>query len=263
MNNVLERLPGAIGTPAASIQPAIADALQTQNGFRVGNIAGDRIKQLISPALQRRAEMPGGFGSIFTGGAWGIMQQLLSIIQQLISMIGLGNTASSQTYFQNATASSTGDPHLAFNGTDSSGNTNQQHFDSMVDHANLLDSDSFDGGYQVSTKATQPDANGVTYNQQATVSTNYGQMQVTLDKNGSAYVTQNGQQYTLANGQSYDMGNGETIARNNDGSVVVNDTNAAGGNITTTLSENGSGVDVNAQAQGVDLGGDLLNHHRP
>jgi hypothetical protein len=32
-----------------------------------------------------------------------------------------------------------------------------------------------------------------------------------------------------------------------------------GGSITTTLSQNGHGVDVTAQANNVDLGGDLVN----
>ncbi len=262
MNNVLERLPIAIGTPAAAAEPAIANAFQARRGT-MGNIAGDRIKQLTSPNLRTpepSSEFSNAFTGMFAGGAWGIVQQLIAIIQQLVSMWGLGNASNSQSYFQNATASSTGDPHLAFNGTGVSGNTSQTHFDSMVDHANLLDSDSFNGGYQISTKTTQPDANGITYNQQATISTNYGRTQVTLDKTGNAYVTQNGQQYTLANGHSYDLGNGETATRNNDGSLVVTDANEAGASIATTLSQNGSGVDVNTQAHNVDLGGDLLNH---
>jgi len=263
MNNVLERLPIAIGSPAAGAEPPIANAFEARSGTALGNIANDRIKYLMNPAL-RSPEPPGGFANglsgMFAGGAWGIVQQLISIIQQLVSMLGIGNSTNSQAYFQSATASSTGDPHLAFNGTGIAGNSNQTHFDSMADHANLLDSDSFNGGYQLSTKTTQPAPNGITYNQQATISTNYGQTQVTLDKTGSACVTQNGQQYTLANGTSYDLGNGETVTRNNDGSVVVNDTNAAGASITTTLSQNGSGVDVNTQAHNVDLGGDLLNH---
>ncbi len=264
MNNVLERLPGAVGTPAAGVEPVFANGMQTYSGSPLGNIAGDSIKQFVAPVMPRKGEpvsgIGNGFTSALTGGVWGIVQQLLAIIQQLVSMLGLGNTANSQAYFQNANASSTGDPHLAFNGTDASGIAHQAHFDSMTDHTDLLDSDSFNGGYQISTKTTQPGANGVTYNQQATVSTNCGGMQITLDKNGAACVTQSGHEYALANGQSYDFGNGETVTRNNDGSVIVADTNAAGGSITTTLTENGSGVDVNTQAQNVDLSGDLLHH---
>ena len=64
---------------------------------------------------------------------------------------------------------------------------------------------------------------------------------------------------SLANGQSYDLGNGETVTRNANGSLAVTDNNGMGGTITTTLSENGQGVDVTAQANNVDLGGDLLN----
>jgi hypothetical protein len=131
----------------------------------------------------------------------------------------------------------------------------------MNSHADLLDSDSFAGGYQISTNVTQPGANGVTFNQSATITTGFGSTQVSLDKNGTATIQENGQSIALANGQSYDLGNGETVSRNGDGSVVVTDNNGIGGTITTTLSENGQGVNVNAQAGNVDLGGDLL--HQP
>ena len=48
------------------------------------------------------------------------------------------------------------------------------------------------------------------------------------------------------------------MTRNANGSVIVRDDNGLGGTITTTLSENGKGVDVNVQSSNVDLGGDLL-----
>jgi hypothetical protein len=263
MNNVLERLPGAIGTQPAAIEP-FTSAIAGGNGSPLGSVAGDRIRQLITPALSfggpADGGVGGGMGNALTGGGWGIIAQLLSIVQQLVSFLGFGAGAQGglQTYFQNANGSSTGDPHLAFDGADISGNNIQARFDSMTGHADLLDSDSFEGGYQVSTTTTQPGANGITYNQQATISTNYGQTQVSLDKNGNAFVLQNGEQFALTQGESYDLGNGETVTRNSDGSVVVSDANARGGSISTTLSQNGSGVDVRTQAHGVDLGGDLV-----
>lgn len=210
----------------------------------------------------------GGIG----GGANGIIQQLLNIIRQLLSAMGLGGLGvggfggnswtgpqGNEQYFQRANGSSAGDPHLSFNGTTSSDTNDSTKFDSMTGHNDLLDSDSFAGGYQISTSVTQPGANGVTYNQQATISTNFGNTQVSLDKNGNASIVTNGQTISLANGQSYDLGNGESVTRNADGSVAVTDNNGMGGNITTTLSENGQGVDVNTQASNADLGGDLLN----
>ena len=274
MNNVQERLPGAIATPTERLPEWLTGAGTQNAAISPGALGNDRIRQMLGPQIGN--SLDGGIAdtglSQMSGGASGLLSQLLSIVQQLMSMVGLGG--GSGEYFQNATASSTGDPHLAFTGTDASGATEQSHFDSMTGHADLLDSDSFAGGYQISTNTTQPGTNGVTYNQQATIATNYGQTQISLDNRGDAYITGNGEQYALAPGQSYTAGNGETVTRNNDGSVVVTDTNAQGGSITTTLSQNGNGVDVRTQAQGVDLGGDLTkqglqrhsrhhHHHRP
>jgi hypothetical protein len=179
-----------------------------------------------------------------------MVSQLMGMVAQLLSMFGLGGVGNGEQYFQNANGSSTGDPHLNFNGS---------HVDSMTSHSDLLDSDSFGGGYQISTAVTQPGANGVTYNQQASVSTDFGQTQVTLDNSGNATIAENGMTFSLVDGQSVQLGNGETATRSSNGSVVIQDTNGTGGSITTTLSENGQGVDVNTQAGNVDLGGDLVN----
>ena len=262
MNNVQERLP-------ATLSPALGQASSAmqriQNGFgasRLFGSGGDNIRLMPAPEQQFGNSM----STLPFGG--GIIQQLLSIISQLLQALGMGGAFFGQPgqtgptgdrYFQNATASSTGDPHLAFNGTTASGQDDQARFDSMTGHSDLLDSDSYDGGYQVSTTVTQPAANGVTYNQSAMITTNYGGTQVCLDNAGNASIVQNGQTMSLANGQTVDLGNGETVTRNTDGSVVVSDYNGQGGLITTTLKQNGQGVDVNSQAQNVDLGGDLLN----
>ena len=206
--------------------------------------------------------LDGGGNSGSMPSLMGMVSQLLGMVQELMSMFGLsgagnglfGNPQGPEQYFQNANGSSTGDPHLSFNGS---------HFDSMASHSDLLDSDSFGGGYQISTAVTQPAANGVTYNQQASVSTDFGQTQVTLDNSGNATIAENGMNYSLTDGQSLQLGNGETVSRNGNGSVVIQDTNGSGGSITTTLSENGQGVDVNTQANNVDLGGDLVNQPQP
>lgn len=204
-------------------------------------------------------------GNPVQSGFGGVLSQLLGVIQQLLGMLGLGSAfgsapgsaASGEQYFANASGSSTGDPHIAFNGTSANG-TQAAHFDSMTDHSDLLESDSFAGGYQVSTSVTQPGANGVTYNRQATISTAFGGTQVSLDNSGNATIMQDGQTITLADGHSIALGNGETVTRSANGSVLVSDDNGLGGTITTTLSENGKGVDVNVQSSNVDLGGDLL-----
>lgn len=260
------------------VRPTIALASAAPHNYANEAAAGaSHAAMLRSPdSIRRLTPQTMNYGQNFLptgigGGMNTIIQQLLNIIQQLLSALGLGglgglgggNTWSGpqgpENYFQNASGASVGDPHLSFNGTSSTGGNQSSHFDSMTGHGDLLDSDSFAGGYQISTSVTQPGANGVTYNQQATITTNFGGTQVSLDKNGSATLTQNGQMLSLADGQSYDLGNGETVARNADGAVVVTDGNGMGGTITTTLSQNGQGVDVNTQANNVDLGGDLLS----
>lgn len=129
----------------------------------------------------------------------------------------------------------------------------------MSSHTDLLDSNSFRGGYRVSTQATQPNANGVTYNQNATVSTDGGNVAVELDANGNATLSRFGNVTTIQDGQTLNLGNGESVARNANGSLVVSDQTQQGATIATTLSDNGSGVDVNVQANNVDLGGYMVN----
>ncbi len=200
-------------------------------------------------------------------GISGILAQLASQVQQSIAKLSnalMGTpTASTPTTtgapqsassgaatFANVSLGSTGDPHLSFNG---------QHWNDMQSQANLIDSNSFDGGFNVSTQTTAPNSRGVTYNQSAAVTTDYGSTQVTLDNKGNAVVTENGQQIALGDGQSLSLGNGESVARANDGDVTITDTNQWGGSINTTLSDGGRGVNVSVQANNVDLGGSLVN----
>lgn len=246
MNNVLEGLPAAaIAFPLdAESQPA---ALETA-GLPAASIAGDAVNLLRRP----------GVGDIMTGGASGMVSQLLALIRQLLSSFG-----QNQTYYTNASASSTGDPHLAFTGTQGNGASRQTRFDSMSGHADLLDSGSFAGGYRVSTQVTQPGANGVTYNREACVTSNFGQTRVSLDDEGHAKILANGRAVSIGQGQTLDLGNGETVTRNADGSLGVTEVNGMGGRITTRLSENSAGVDVNVKAQNVALGGDLAGAAAP
>lgn len=163
-----------------------------------------------------------------------------------------------QTYFSNANASSTGDPHLAFDGTDETGTAREAHFDSMKSHRDLLDSSSFAGGYRIATTTTAPDARGITYNRAATIFTGFGSTQITLDNAGNASVTENGQTRSLSPNQSLDLTDGERVTRDADGALEVVDRNGLGGEIAAKLSENGAGVDVRVQSRNVDLGGDLV-----
>jgi hypothetical protein len=216
-----------------------------------------------------------GSGS-FQSGFGSILNQISNAINSLFAQLGaaFGNTSTSsgsgaapspagstaETMFANATAASTGDPHLSLAGTTTSGAAVDGHWDSMRSHADLLDSDSFSGGYRISTQATQPNAKGVTFNASASVTTSGGATTVSMQANGSYSVTSGGANVTLTQGQATSLGNGETVTLNADGSLSVNDTNANGGSIATTLKSNGDGgVDVTTQAGNVDLGGYLVN----
>jgi len=207
----------------------------------------------------RRSPLGNSTSSAGAGGGMNAMlSQIMNLLQQLLSALGgQGNTA--QPYFGSAQGSSSGDPHLAFNGTTVAG-TQQSAFDSMNDQPDLLDSGSFNGGFQIGTSVTPAGANGVTWNRQASVTTNYGRTQVSLDNQGNALVLRNGKSLNLAAGQSMQLGRGETVARNTDGSLVISDDNGSGGSVTTTLRGNGPGVDVSVAAQAVTLGGDLVRH---
>ncbi len=228
---------------------------------------GDAVSRMLPP-LSTLAMGPAG---MLMGGLSPLLQSLGGLLQQLSQALGgsngsngyggfgsncptPGGTSSPEQYFGSASGSSTGDPHLAF-----SGNGSSAHWDSMTGHNDLLDSNSFKGGFRLSTQTTTPNANGVTFNGSATASTRNGGTNVTLDNQGNATIDRNGQSYALQNGQSYDLGGGERVSRAADGSVDVSERNAQGGSIHTTLRDNGQGVDVNVQANNVNLGGDLAN----
>jgi hypothetical protein len=185
-----------------------------------------------------------GLGGSMTG-FFGLIGNMFAQIQQYLAQAlgsgvasapasGYGPVGSqppnaAQTFYGSADASSVGDPHEAFNGTNGSGNTVGGKWDSMRSHRDLLSSDSFNGGYRVSTQATQPNASGTTLNQSGTVTTASGNTTVSLNANGQYAVTSYGQNITLQQGQSTDLGNGENVTLNADNSLTVNDGNAQGG----------------------------------
>ena len=187
-----------------------------------------------------------GFGTSGIGSGWG----------------SAGSSGSGGQMFSNATLSSTGDPHLSETGTQigpGGQQTVNNRFDSMTSHADLIDA-AVPGGYRVSTTATTPDANGVTYNQSATIHANCGRDAITMNRDGSYSVASNGQALSLAKGQTLTLPGGEAVTANADGSLVVAEGNGNGGSISTTLRANGNGVDVTANAQQIRLGGDIVDH---
>ena len=224
-----------------------------QDGGAAANAAGanaanpnDTISRFLPPGF---AGGNGGFGCAPT-----LFSQIGELLEQLIAMLGQlasgqgGLGGGNQQFFQNATGSSTGDPHLSFNGN---------HWDNMASQPNLLDSNSFPGGLRISTQTTQPGPNGVTYNENATITSDFGMTRVSLDKSGSLSIVRNGEAVPIDAGQSLDLGNGETVLRTANG-VQVTSNDGRGGAVATALTATGSGVDVSTSATNVDLGGALV-----
>jgi hypothetical protein len=222
--------------------------------------AGDNISRFVPPWLNDgAAASPYGEASYNNTSLQGLFGSLMGMLQQLMtmmqSMMGYGGNGSclprnGEHFFQNATGSSDGDPHLSFNGAK---------WNNMASQPDLLNSRSFSGGYRVSTQVTPPNGKGVTWNQSATVALNNGATTITMNDNGEPSITTYGQPLSIARGQTLEMGDGESVKCEQDGALRVTAQNARGGQISTTLSARGKGVDVDVTAHDVDLGGALVN----
>jgi hypothetical protein len=170
-----------------------------------------------------------------------------------------GPPGSGEHFYTSATASSWGDPHDSFSGTLWDGKSvDAGSWNNETSHPHLLRSNSFDGGFRIDTSVGAAGANGVTHNDSASVISNFGENVVTMNKNGSYTVERDGKDVQLTAGQAVNLGDGETVTLNANKSLTVVERNDHGGEITTTLASNGKAVNVNAQAQNVDLGGYLV-----
>ena len=129
----------------------------------------------------------------------------------------------------------------------------------MASQPDLLNSDSFAGGFQISTQATPPNGKGVTRNQSATVALNNGATTIGMNDEGRPSITSNGQQLSIARGQTLQLGDGESVTYEENGSLRVCAQNGSGGRIDTTLTPHKDGVNVDVTAHDVDLGGALVN----
>jgi len=233
--------------------------------FRGGAVpaAGDGISRFAPPsnanASSAYGEGYGGSGSLqgVFGPLMGVLQQLMQVLQSLMGYgcgngngCGNGSGSANERFFQNASGSSDGDPHLSFNG---------QKWNNMSSQPNLLDSDSIAGGFRLSTQATQPNGKGVTWNQSATVALNNGATTITMNNDGAASITSYGRQVSIARGQTVQLGDGESATLDQNGTLVVAAQNSTGGRIDTTLNPQGKGVNVDVTAHDVDLGGALVN----
>ena len=239
--------------------------------------AGDNISRFAPPTSEGAASLPyGGYGA--PGSLQGMFGPLMGLLQQLMQMlqsiagygcenpygsIGAppnGNGCSPYTgscppfgnerFFQNAAGSSEGDPHLSFNGSK---------WNNMASQPDLLNSNSFAGGFRISTQVTPPNAKGVTWNQSATVALDNGATTVSMNDNGQASITNDGRSVDITRGQTLQLGNGDSVTYEQNGSLRVTAQNQYGGRIETTLAPDGKGVNVDVSAHDVDLGGALVN----
>lgn len=226
--------------------------------------AGDNISRFVPPWFNQGGNSPYDDGSPNSGSLQGVFGPLMGVLQQLMqvlqSLMGYGCNlpysggncppSGKERYFQNASGSSEGDPHLSFNGAK---------WTNMASQPDLLNSNSFPGGFQISTQTTPPNGKGVSWNQSATIALNNGATTLTLDNNGQATINSYGRSISISRGQTVQLGNGESVTCDQNGSLRVCATNDAGGRIDTTLTADGKGVNVDVTAHNVDLGGALIN----
>lgn len=268
MSSIINNL-SALGSNAPSTSPGFERS--TTPGFALPAPALREHPDAISlPWTRPIVSSGGGFGApnasngspAFGDLMNGFMNAISNLFSQLATMFNLssGSSTQQQTHFQNASAGSVGDPHESFDGTTGTGAKVGGKWDDMQSHENLLRSDSFDGGYHVSTNATPPDARGATLNDRASVTTDGGHTSVLVNKDGSYDVSSFGREVALRTGEAVHVSAGETVTLNADRSLTVDDRNGRNGSISTTLRSNGAGgVDVTATAKNVDLGGYLID----
>lgn len=258
-NNLLT---GYGGSSPMSVQNFNVPAQQAQGGMALGG--GDSLGSSYPPSpfggMGGNASPVGLFAG-FMSVMQGFMNQIAQMMQGLAGQQGVNagqQQPARQQYFTNASLSSTGDPHDAFNAT-AEGQQVSGKWDSMRSHNHLITSNAIPGGFNVATSTTPSQANGVTYNQSATITASRGNTVVTMGANGAYSVIDNGQAVSLTAGQTSMLSNGETATLNKNGSLTVGVSSAQGGSISTTLSYNGNGIDVNATANNIYLGGYLAD----
>lgn len=243
---------GALGAPLAGGQPPLAPPFL---GIAQAP-PGDAIARFTQPNTVQSGPLTNPFGSM--------LGQIMQMLQSLLGALGIGGfgggfggfpnaggiAEGNEQFYGNANGGSQGDPHLSFNG-----NT----WSNMTSQPDLLESNSIPGGFQLSTQVTAPNAQGVTYNQSATIALNGGATTISMNNAGQPSITEYGQQLSVAPGQSLALGNGTSVTWNANGSLSVLAQNGYGGQISTTLTPAGEGVNVAVSAQNVDLGGSLAN----
>ena len=244
--------PGPVGIPG---DPGFTNPWGTQGGGGGNSPLSSLLQQLVGLVDSLLGALGGGgasnpYSSGGSSGPYGV-----GGYPSVGPNYGNGAGQDNQHYYSNATATSQGDPHLSFSGTNGNGTQLGKTWDSMQSHPNLLMSDSFAGGYRIGSQVTPAAANGTTKNGLVTVTTDGGATTVGMDDGGNVGIFQNGQQVSITAGQTVSLGNGESVTDNSDGSLTINDTASNGGTITTTLSASDGGVNISTTANNVRLGG--------
>ncbi len=266
----VQPLDGVLGS--SSLLPPMAGSDGEVTGSSGGGapVSGDNIARFVPPWFNDGASLAsGGDGYGSSGSLQGLFGPLMGVLQQLMQMLqsltgygcngaygGYGGSGAScppdrnERYFQNASGGSDGDPHLSFNGA---------RWDSMASQPDLLNSNSFAGGFRIATQATPPNAKGVTWNQRATIALDGGATNISLNDRGEPSIASCGRQIPISRGQTVQVGDGESVTYEQNGSLRVCAQNNGGGRIDTVLTPHGNGVDVDVTAHDVDLGGALVN----
>jgi len=262
----IQPLEGSLGsTPLTPFSGIGEGAGSLSQEFAPGAIAGDAISRMVPPWLAGTMSNPGQTAML--GPLPGLIQQLMAMLQSLMGGAGAGSQYGNGTcppygggndcsayggneqFFPAANGASEGDPHLSFNGSK---------WNSMASQPDLLNSDSIPGGFRISTQVTTPNDKGVTKNQSATIALNNGQTTISMDNCGQASITNFGRSVPISAGQTVQLGNGSSVTCDRNGSLTVNAQNAMGGRISTTLTAQRQGVNVDMSAHNVDLGGALV-----
>jgi hypothetical protein len=266
----VQPLEGSLGANGLSSLAGNIEGEGSLAGGIPASIAGDNISRFAPPWPGDGAAAPGeapynNSPQGMFGPLMGMLSQLMQMLQSLMGYGGCTSPYSSngngscrpyggEQYFDNASGKSEGDPHLSFNGSK---------WTSMASQPDLLNSNSFAGGYQISTQTTPPNSRGISWNQSATIALDNGATTISLNNQGQPAITRDGQTLSIARGQTLGLGNGESVTCDQSGALCVTARNGQGGEITTTLTAKGTGVDVDVTAHDVDLGGALVNRSAP
>jgi hypothetical protein len=254
INGAFARLPelnGGLGAPFAATSAADAGTPR-----RVPLPDGVRPNWWNVPFSPPSANNGGGLLGALQGLADAFRRQIGTCMQQLL---GTGRGP----FFTDASLASTGDPHLSLSGTVQSGGAATPvatAYDDMSSQSNLFSSDAFGDGFTVSTRATAANAQGITYNSNATAWIDGGRDAVSVSADGTVAVSDAGRPVALDPGSSLQLDGGATVSRAADGSVTIAEANLWGGRLDTTFRATGPGVDVTAQAHDVSLDGTLVTH---